>query len=56
MSAGVSGDASDKRTGQVDEVTSKYTTRPLRIGVTTGASTPDEMIREVIKRMMTNEG
>ncbi len=42
--------------GQVDEVTSKYTTRPVRIGVTTGASTPDEMIREVIKRMMTNEG
>jgi len=28
----------------------------VRIGVTTGASTPDEMIREVIKRMMTNEG
>jgi len=26
--------------GQVDEVTSKYTTRPVRIGVTTGASTP----------------
>ncbi len=42
--------------GQVDGVLSKYTTRPVRIGVTTGASTPDEMIREVIKRMMTNEG
>ncbi|MGI6507278.1 MAG: bifunctional 4-hydroxy-3-methylbut-2-enyl diphosphate reductase/30S ribosomal protein S1 [Saccharofermentanales bacterium] len=42
--------------GQVDGVLSKYKTRPLRIGVTTGASTPDEMIREVIERMMTIEG
>jgi len=42
--------------GQVDGVLSKYTTRPMRIGITTGASTPDEMIREVIHRMMTNEG
>lgn len=42
--------------GQVDGIVSKYTTRPVRVGVTTGASTPDEMIREVIQRMMTNEG
>ncbi len=41
---------------QVGGILQNGVTGSTRVGVTTGASTPDEMIREVIHRMMTNEG
>lgn len=45
-----------QRPDQVEAVLASRSTGSRRIGVTTGASTPDEMIREVIYRMTTIEG
>ena len=45
-----------QRPDQVAEILAPLATGSKRIGVTTGASTPDEMIREVIYRMTTIEG
>ena len=44
------------RPDQVAQILAPYATGSARIGVTTGASTPDEMIREVIYSMTTIEG
>lgn len=41
---------------EVDAIQGLGAAEPIRVGVTTGASTPNEMIREVIYRMTTNEG
>ncbi|MDD4186200.1 MAG: S1 RNA-binding domain-containing protein, partial [Eubacteriales bacterium] len=44
------------RPDQVAQILAPYATGSARIGVITGASTPDEMIREVIYSMTTIEG
>ncbi|HHX30471.1 MAG TPA: bifunctional 4-hydroxy-3-methylbut-2-enyl diphosphate reductase/30S ribosomal protein S1 [Clostridiaceae bacterium] len=44
------------RPDQVAKILEPYATGSTRVGVTTGASTPDGMIREVIYRMTTIEG
>ena len=45
-----------QRPDQVGEILAPLSTGSSRIGLTTGASTPDGMIREVIYRMTTIEG
>jgi small subunit ribosomal protein S1 len=45
-----------QRPDQVGEILAPLPAGSRRIGLTTGASTPDVMIREVINRMTTNEG